>query len=311
MYKLIIHKLRIFLPTFLAITLLSFWLREATPTDPVDKSGAAFSEEAYRYAAIQMHRDKPLFYFALTTQAFPDTLHRFLYKHRIAALTSKIRTFGNWDEIVTYYNMVLSLKNATQNNDAFTSLHHLFEKMLVNEDSKQEWCLLRQVEQKTNELGQFQEQVCLLRQKYKDLSENREVRKLYIPKFNWYGIDNQYHHWLFSTLRGDFGVSDVTGKSVLGTLYLPLKITLWVSLCAILSAFLIGIGFGTWLARAHKTTTAYFISNFLFVIYAFPPFLVAVLIRLLWTEGGLGQAGPLGLHMNEKDSFLTFFMYTR
>jgi peptide/nickel transport system permease protein len=306
MYKLIINKLRIFLPTFLAITLLSFWLREAAPTDPVDKSGSALSEEAYRHAAIQLHRDKPLFYFALTTQAFPDTLYRFLYKNRIAALTSKIRAFGNWGQIEAYYNMVLSLKNATQNQDDFIYLHNLFEKMLVNEHSTQEWCLLRQVEQKTNELGQFQEQVSALRQKYNYLNENPQVWQLYTPKLNWYGIDNQYHHWFFSTLCGDFGVSSVTGRSVLGTLYLPLKITLWVSLSAILSAFLIGIGFGTWLARAHKTTTAYFISNFLFIIYAFPPFLVAVLIRLLLTEGGFGQVGSVGLYVNEKDSFLTF-----
>jgi peptide/nickel transport system permease protein len=306
MFKLIINKLRIFLPTFLAITLLSFWLQEVAPSDPVEKSGFVLSEEAYQVAAIQLHRDKPLFYGTLTTQAFPDTLHRFLHKHRIEALTSKIRAFGNWQQIEIYYNMILSLKNATQNNDGFRNIHNLFERLLVNKHSKYEWCLLNQIEDKAKELGQFQEQVFALHQKYKDLNENRQIWKLYIPKLNWYGIDNQYHHWLFSTLRGDFGVSSETGRSVLGTLYLPLKLTLWISLCAILSAFLIGTGFGIWLARAHRTTAAYFISNFLFVIYAFPPFLVAILMRLLCTEGGFGQISSLGLYVNEKDGFLTF-----
>jgi peptide/nickel transport system permease protein len=311
MFKLIINKLRIFVPTFLVITLLSFWLQESATSDPVEKSGAASSEETYRFAAIQLQRDKPLFYFAFTTQAFPDTLHRFLHKNRIAALTSKIRAFGNWEQIATYYNMVLSLKNATQNTDTCKNLHNLFETILANPDTNHEFCLLNQVEQQSKKIGQFQEPVRLLREKYKDLNENRQVWKLYTPKINWYGIDNQYHHWLFSTLRGDFGVSTVTGKSVLGSLYLPLKITLWVSCCAILSAFLTGIGFGIWLAWAHKTTSAYFISNFLFFIYAFPPFLLAILMRIFLTESGLGQIGSVGLsaNVNEKDTFATFLAH--
>jgi ABC-type dipeptide/oligopeptide/nickel transport system permease component len=308
MFKLIINKLRIFVPTFLVITLLSFWLQEAASSDPVEKTGVAISEEAYRFTAIQLHRDKPLFYFAFRTQAFPDTLHRFLYKNRIAALTAKIRAFGNWEQIETYYNRVLSLKNATQNTEGLGNLNNLFEKMLVNTKTHYEFCLLKQAEQKSLELGQFQEEVRALHQKYKDLNGNRQIWKLYTPKLNWYGIDNQYHHWLFSTLRGDFGVSTVTGKSILGILYLPLKITLWVSCWAILSAFLTGIGFGIFLARAHKTVSAHFISNFLFLVYAFPPFLLAILMRIFITEGGFGQIGLVGLsaHANEKDSFATF-----
>jgi ABC-type dipeptide/oligopeptide/nickel transport system permease component len=156
-----------------------------------------------------------------------------------------------------------------------------------------------------------QDQVRALRQKYKDLNKNRQIWKLYTPKLNWYGIDNQYHKWLLSTLRGEFGFSTVTGKSVLGILYLPLKITLWVSCCAILSAFLTGIIFGIWMARAHKTTIAYFISNFLFIIYAFPPFLLAILMRISLTEGGFGKIGWLGLssNTNEQDTLATFLAH--
>jgi peptide/nickel transport system permease protein len=309
MFKLIINKLRIFFPTFLAITLLSFWLREATTDDPVEKflsptESTAISEEVYQAAAMQLHRDKPAFYFELSTQAFPDTLYRFLHKDRIRALSSKIRAFGNWAQIVEYYNMVLSLKNATDG----TRLHNVFEKLLINDNLKQESSLLYQAEQTAYEIKQFQEEVGTLRKKYIHLEATKSIWKLYTPKLNWYGIDNQYHHWLFSTLRGDFGNSSRTGRSVLRTIYLPLKITLWVSLCAILSAFGLGTGFGIWLARAHKTKMAHFVSSFLFIIYAIPTFLTASVMVLLLTNGILGQQGAIGLAPNtcEKDSFITF-----
>ncbi len=310
MFQLIINKLGIFIPTFLAITLLSFSLQEAAPGDPVERilghnSTSAISEEAYHATAIQLKRDKPFFYGTLSTQAFPDTLYRLVRKDRITALSSKIIAFGNWTLIAAYDRQLMALKNASKGEN----IQKVLERCAINEHPQQEQTLLKEAAQLASASQKFQTEVADLQTTYQTLSQNSTLWKLYIPKLNWYGIDNQYHHWLCAMLRGDFGISHTTKRSVLATLYFPLKVTLWMSLGAIVGAFLVGTGFGIWLARVRKTGVSYFISNFLFILHALPTFLVATCMVLFLTSGFfIEPVNMIGLAADtvETDEFSTF-----
>ena len=91
MLKYIIKRILIFIPTLIAISLLTFIISVNAPGDPVDtilnkKSGgeagmstkATVDETAYIYMRHKLGLDLPLFYFSITNATVSDTFTVFL-----------------------------------------------------------------------------------------------------------------------------------------------------------------------------------------------------------------------------------------
>ena len=88
MLQYILKRLIYFVPTFIAISLVTFLISINTPGDPIEnmlnqnvggegRSGEKIAtEQAYVELRHQLGFDLPLFYFTLTNKTYSDTLYR-------------------------------------------------------------------------------------------------------------------------------------------------------------------------------------------------------------------------------------------
>lgn len=111
MFKYIVQRLIIFLPTLLVVSLVAFSLSKLAPGDPVElllkgqagESGQKASVQAYEEVARRLGLDLPVFYGALSTAAYPDTLYKIVKKAERENLDKLISQYGNWPQISGYY----------------------------------------------------------------------------------------------------------------------------------------------------------------------------------------------------------------
>lgn len=98
----------------------------------------------------------------------------------------------------------------------------------------------------------------------------------------------QYFTWLGNLLRGDMGVSYVSGKPVFSTFVSKLPATLLLTVVSILLTVIISIPLGIWAAVKQNTLTDYVIRVASFIGNSLPNFFVSLLlmyffaIRLDW-----------------------------
>jgi peptide/nickel transport system permease protein len=115
---------------------------------------------------------------------------------------------------------------------------------------------------------------------------------------NWYGIHNQYHHWLFGgiyskgIIRGDFGISYVKKEPVISILKDKLIWTLFFSITSIFLAYLISIPIGVKLSEKPNHVLSKASQVVLFILYALPSFFVGVLLLMLFANPDILSVFP-------------------
>ncbi len=115
MWKYIIKRILIFIPTLIIISLLTFWLSTNAPGDPVEQMLGGImgsegrttdfmaTEQAYMEQRKKLGLDLPLFYIALQPLSVPDTFYRIPRKKHQEVLRRLIAQLGNWEYIQAYY----------------------------------------------------------------------------------------------------------------------------------------------------------------------------------------------------------------
>ena len=91
----------------------------------------------------------------------------------------------------------------------------------------------------------------------------------------------QYFTWLSGMLRGDMGVSYVSGKDVFQTFMSKLPATLLLAALSILMTVMISIPLGVLSAVKHDKVTDYFLRFLSFIGNSLPNFFVALLLMQL------------------------------
>ena len=124
-----------------------------------------------------------------------------------------------------------------------------------------------------------------LNAKEKAIIDNQTPYKKYIPSFHWYGFRNQYHHWLVSALRGDFGNSYQDMRPVSSIIWDAMQWTLGISLASILLAYLIAIPLGVRAAVGKGSKSEKFTTTGLFALYSLPNFWIATLLIIFFCGG--------------------------
>ena len=124
MFKYILNRVLIFIPTLIAISLLAFIISISAPGDPVeklsssaDKEGAANEQSNATKKIKQELRKKlgldlPVFYFSFGSIATCDTLYKVADKDHAAALEELNHYYGNWDLISEYFHQIESVQLA-------------------------------------------------------------------------------------------------------------------------------------------------------------------------------------------------------
>ena len=93
----------------------------------------------------------------------------------------------------------------------------------------------------------------------------------------------QYLAWVGGMLRGDMGVSYVSGKEVFGTFISKLPATLLLTALSIVMTVVISVPLGVLAAVRHDRFTDYFLRFFSFVGNSMPNFFVALLLMQIFS----------------------------
>lgn len=296
----ILKRILILVPTLFIIMVVSFMISRSAPGDPVqreldimDKPGIRlsrdYSNREYRRIAERLGLDKPIFYFSLTSQAYPDTLHRILRVSDREALSTLVQLHGNWDNIAPYYHSLLDLEEAAYKIDPprgtngvlneikllsdelrYTSGHgeidfRLEELNSLITEGGPEFAALNKPAEKSSKL-------------YQAILENETTWKLYVPSFRWHGFNSQFHHWLSRMLVFDFGKSERDKLLVSTKIKNALPWTVFMGFFSFLIAYMIAIPIGVYSVRKRNTWQDSAVTTMLFLVHSVPSFVAAMFV---------------------------------
>ncbi|MCH2023627.1 MAG: ABC transporter permease subunit [Saprospiraceae bacterium] len=218
MFQYIIKRILIFIPTFFVISLLIFGLSKLAPGDPVlvvmggDDKGVGQradiinGEKAYAEVAAQLGLDKPSFYFQFTAAAYPSDLHKINKSNHRETISRLIDLYGNSDAVMDYYNTLkeVQYKSADVSGASFSitsttreSINGLFSDYedggIVYKLNLMKDHLLIDTTGMQVILDDWQ----VLIDKYNFIKDNPMKINLYIPTIRWYGLNTQFHTWMF------------------------------------------------------------------------------------------------------------------
>ncbi len=311
MFTYLLKRILLFLPTLVLVSLLSFGLSRLAPGDPVsDYLGEdAFgkyttpndllaAERGYAQAAADLHMDKPPFYFSISSQAYPDTMHRVFIGFRRATLEKLAGQYGNWPLVQSWYNGIRSfdlklLGLPDSLRAAATPTKQLLRELYTSYLDGAITARLGGMEASFGKNPSLDSALGTdffeLKKSYETLKAGATPSRLWMPAFHWYGLDNQYHTWLTGFVRGDFGTSLHKRQAVAKQVRPALFWTLVVNVSAIFLAFLIAVPLGIWSAvkrgqRFDKITT-----SGLFMLYSLPAFWVGTMLLIFFTNRQYGM----------------------
>ncbi len=318
MIKYILKRIWITLPTLLVISLLTYFISINAPGDPVEVmlnraegSGSLHvkgspSDKEYNELRHLLGFDLPLFYFSLTDATESDTLYKISKAEHRKSLKRMSNRYGNWDHVSAYY---LSIKQADEIlekamiksvSDSFpadaekilslkTGIYGLYAQTdeittkdkiekIVNEIQSN--YLLNQSLQNTLSL-----KINVIRDGFNKVITEKNPYQKYIPAFNWYGFNNQYHNWITNFIIGDFGISYQDKRPVASIIKSALSKTLGISLTSILIAYLIAIPLGIHAAVNKDSIKEKTITTTLFILYSLPNFWIATMLVVFLCGG--------------------------
>lgn len=293
MLRYLLRRILLAIPTLLVISMVIFGLSKCAPRDPaLDLGDSAFGslqqqEAAIRLRATQLGHDKPVFYFKLTTAAFPDTLYRIFPLSRREQLANLCAQTGNWPVISRYESALremMPFADALPDTlPAVGDFRVAFSGMMHNERTDVAMEILADVRAAAAQLPpDFQPgklldtlQICV-----QDLRSRTQPNQMNVPALHWYGLDNQYHRWLTGFIRGDLGLSRMFQRPVWDSLKFSLLSTLIINGLALLLAYLIAVPLGVAMARRRDRSFDRFTRWTLLLLYAMPVFWLGSLLML-------------------------------
>lgn len=304
MFVFLLKRLFLLIPSLLLISLVAFGLNQCSPSDRViaalptakqsDDVVAQLAQQKRQYRdALKKHGlHLPLFYFNLTTQAHPDTLHRIIPLARRERIKQLLGQTGNWPALQAYIGAYdhcyksLLVASKERPNDTLIELRQLFleldkvGRLEQISPQLQKIDLLVQGIVNSNLLQNFAQ----LQQAAQVLQTHVSRWRLYVPALHLHGSDNRYHQWLGNSIRGDFGISQETGQPAVERIQKAVGWTLQINLIAIFLAFLIAIPLGVYSAVYREQKWVRWSNIILFLLYALPGFWVAtMLVKFLTT----------------------------
>lgn len=307
MFKYIIKRIIIFIPTMLAISLLTFMLSVSVPGDPVElmmnggsgDNGQSASKIAGEQAFIEKRHalglDLPVFYFSFSNQATPDTLYRLPKKLHKANLERMIYKYGNWPQIEKYYSAIkkLELENLKIPIDSLNAESRIIikdnlYKLFIHDDKGTIDTVFSNISNSIKNapsLAVLNPSFDALKLSYADIESKATTIKNKIPSIKWYGINNQYHNWITKFMVGDFGISYQDGRPVKSVLWDAIRWTVMLSLLSIFLSYLIAIPIGVNSAQNKGSKKDQITTTFLFILYSLPSFWVATLLIMFFGGG--------------------------
>jgi peptide/nickel transport system permease protein len=304
MIKFIIKRVLFFIPTWLAISVVVFQLSQCTSGDPVavrlqnDDDKGGLNDALYEQTARQLGYDKPSFYVSITSKAYPDTLYKIVRKDQRTALENLNNQYGNWDKISVYHHSIKAFLSKIEGNtvdggnpDAIekgVKLRNDLQQLLIQSEKDKIQFHIENLKKIPLAQNYLKNEVQNIAKSFENVTQNPTRSFLFIPKINFYGLNNQYHQWLMRFVKGNFGVSLRDDLPVSKKLSNPLSITLLMSLFAIILSYLIAIPLGIYAASKQGTRIERWLTRSIFALYSVPTFWIATLAIVFLTTPQYG-----------------------
>ncbi len=318
MFKYIVKRLLIFIPTLIAISLLTFVISINAPGDPVETmlnqsvggdgmSGEKLSsEKTYNAKRHELGFDLPLFYFTFTNATFPDTLHRISKKAHRDNLQRMSYEYGDWNNVSNYYHSLRAFENrlyeieiVDKTSSDLRKLKDAVNVLYINYSKEKTDATIQNIEFdlfKNKTISSFAAPKYYdLINAYTHMQISKNVSNRYIPKIVWYGLENQYHNWISGFVVGDFGISFQDKRPVSSKIFDALKWSMILSILSIIIAYIIAIPLGVRSAVDKGKWSEKLITTGLFLLYSLPNFWIATMLIQFLGGGGLGWFPTFGL----------------
>jgi peptide/nickel transport system permease protein len=303
MLSYLFKRLLLALPTLLIVSWIAFGLSKCAPGDPVER---IFGEDlsssidperqarAYAHKARQLGLDKPIFYISIRSHALPDTLYRIFPPERRDRLLRLARHTGQWPVVAAYeQQQAAAIRTAEALPDSLPAKAAL----RLAASNLQLAATPAAATEAVAELGAAwpanmarPPEQAGLDQASQRMVQAAQRRSLALPAFQWYGFDNQYHHWLKGFVTGNLGLSVYTRQPIWPMLRPRIMATLLLSGVALVLALLIAVPLGVAMAARHESRFDRWGRRLLLVVYALPVFWMGSLLMLLLATPGVGLA---------------------
>lgn len=296
MLKYFIRRTLLAIPTLFVISVAIFGLSKCSPNDPglEQEEGVSGSirqqETSTRLKAQILGVDKPIFYFTLTTAAFPDTAYRVFPLSRRERLMNLCAQTGNWPAVCRYESAVEEIWDFAGGLPDTLTGAGAFRLAVSNLLNCEEAARLGELLAVSRSVlpDRYPRLLDTLDQRVRSLVQGSHPEKMQYPAFYWHGTDNQYHHWVAGFFTGDLGISRLTQKPVWESLKFSMLSTLIINGLAILFAYLLAVPIGVAMARRHNTATDHIAHWGLLFLFAMPVFWTGSLLILLVATPDLG-----------------------
>jgi peptide/nickel transport system permease protein len=304
----------------IAISLIAFVISINAPGDPVERLSKAAGNEgsaeqqsgASKKVKQELRKklglDLPIFYISITDLASSDTLYKIQDKYHKSNLQELTHQSGNWLAVSDYYHSLLNILEAhiklnakkivKENNDLkLNEVNEIINQFGFEIGSLLETAKPGLIQLKFKKMNTLISNNLYLKSLKDDMTNltNTNLQltryatkwKTYIPALSWYGINNQYHIWLFGDgeyrkglIRGDFGISYIDSQPISTKIWQKVGISFGLSLVSIFLAYLISIPIGIYSAYKKDSAADKGMSLVLFILYSMPSFFVGTLLLL-------------------------------
>ena len=275
----IAKRVLLFIPTLFLVSCLAFYLKNSVPSDPVetllslqgiDETKAEFSA-AYDAKKIELGMNLPSFYFSIQSHytAWLNFYEEESSTKRFATELAK-RKYKEAD-ILRLISTISQLKGKEQRalficQKPQEIIERLDRPQLAGLNDKSK------VDIKTIVDG---------------MSGNRE--KWHYPTISWHGLGNQYHHWISSFIRGNFGVSLVDAQPVQKKIWRSMKWTLMLLIISLAIAGLFSFLLGVYNGVNQDSKFDRWSNSILFLFYSIPKFWFATVMIIFFTTAEYGS----------------------
>jgi peptide/nickel transport system permease protein len=296
MLSYLLRRVLLAIPTIFMVSLFTFWLSQCAPRDAkLEYSEGGQQDGNYRgqlntiiAEAKKQHLFLPAFYFSITSSAFPDTLYRVLPLSRREKLCQLTAQTGNWNAQIdlekTIWDAIEGVKNLPDSLVQKRPLNQEVAKLSAQFRVDTLERVFARMEQNALQLPQIQTHIAQLRLAHTRVLKDQHPEKLWIPAFYWYGLQNQYHHWLSGFVTGDLGRTRSMDLPVWQELKPALWSTMMVSVLAVLLAYLVAIPLGVFMGRQVGRLSDKWVRRLLLFLYSMPVFVLGTLLTGLFVS---------------------------
>lgn len=272
MLRYILKRILLYIPTLLIVCVAIFYLSRQSPHDIVDHlleneglaefdTDRANYEKEYVRKAKEIRLDRPIFYWQIVPKNYPRNIHELIWKEDIALGRDLLKKGYEWEFIKEYNSEIKRYKLSADVKSLPKDLSDLAAVKLH----------LTQTDQSPG--------LQSILNSFKDSKD-----KLYFPRFDFHGFDNQFHYWMSNMLMGEFGNSNLDGRSVMTKLKKALPWTLFISIFALLLTVIISIPLGVFLSTRKNKFSDRLGSLLSFGIYSIPTFWLATILVVFFTN---------------------------